>query len=918
MIPHLARSAVSSTTNPMKEKLRMMNPTRRRTRQAWWIQALTLAGVLYAAALCGLAAGAQAAPEEYGIESVSASLSTLQAGGHPDVFTEIDFKPASEPVPDTESLAVELPSGLTANPQNFPVCPLVKFNNPFVNPCPQDSQVGLVEVLFEGNANFLREPLFNLPSPEAKVARFGFIGLFYPYYLEVDLRSGRDYGVTVSSNNIPSILHVSKIKTDTWGIPAASSHDLDRVTPLEAASCPFAQFLAEINGEPVPICAGGPGRKSGLAPEPFMTNPASCEPMTFNFRTTAYLLPGQVFEDSASAGETTGCGTVPFEPSLSLSTTSNRAGAPTGLEATLEIPQNEGPNTINSSPLRSAKVTLPEGMAVNASVADGLAACSSEEAGYRTPSPAACPAASKLGVAEIASPSLKRPIEGQLYQRSPDPGHLFRFWIVSNELGVNLKIPAEVELDSTTGRLTTVIQESPQLPAEKVVLRFSGGARAPLRNPLTCGTRNAEFELGPWSGAATATGVVPISTTEGCITGGFAPKLSAGTVNPQAGGFSPFIFDVSREDGEQNIRALDVSLPKGLVAKLAGVPGCSDGQAASGDCPAGSQIGIVKAAVGAGTLPLWVPQAGKAPTALYLAGPYKGAPYSVVAKVPAQAGPFDLGTVVVRSAIEIDPETAQVTVKSDSLPQILQGVPVDYRHVRAEINRDSFTVNPTSCEPQRVTATVLSNEGRVATPSDRFQAAGCAGLGFSPRLNLRLKGGTRRAEYPSLRAALTAKPGQANIGRVSVALPHSEFLEQGHIGTVCTRVQFAAHTCPAASVYGYARAVTPLLDQPLEGPVYLRSSSHKLPDLVVDLTGQIEIVLAGRIDSVNGGIRTTFSTVPDAPISKFVLSMKGGKKGLLVNSRNLCSGVNRAIVKMDGQNGRIHDTHTPLQNSCKG
>lgn len=918
MISRSILSAPRSMTNAMKEKPRMMDPTLKQYRRLPLMRALLLSAVLYTIALVGFTAGAEAAPEEYGIESVSASLSTLQAGGHPDMLTEIDFKPAAQPVPDTESLAVELPAGLTANPQNFPTCPLVKFNNPFANPCPQDSQVGLIEVLFEGNANFLREPLFNLPSPEAKVARFGFIGLFYPYYLEVDLRSGRDYGVTVSSGNIPSILHISKLRTDTWGIPAASVHDLDRVTPVEAASCSFAEFLAEIKGEPVPICAGGPGRKSGLAPEPFMTNPASCEPMTFHFRTTAYLLPGQVFEDSASAGETTECENVPFEPSLSLSTTSTRAGAPTGLEATLEIPQNEGPNTVNSSPLRSAKVTLPEGFAINASAADGMQACSVEQAGYKTPGPAACPDGSKLGTTEITSPSLKRPIEGGLFLRTPEPGHLFRFWIVSNELGVNLKVPAEVELDQSTGRLTTVIQESPQLPAELVVLRFRGGARAPLRNPLTCDTQNATYELGPWSGTAPVTGVVPLVTNEGCETGGFNPKLNAGTVNPQAGDFSPFVFDVSREDGEQNISGLDLALPKGLLAKIAGVPVCSDGQASSGDCPAGSQIGVVKTAVGEGSTPLWVPQAGKAPTAAYLAGPYKGGPYSVVAKVPAQAGPFDLGTVVVRSAIDIDPETAQVSVKSDALPQLLQGVPIDYRHVRVEVNRDAFTINPTSCETQQVTASVRSSGGKVATASDRFKAAGCASLGFSPKLGLKLKGGTHRAAHPSLRAVLTTNPGQANIGRVSVALPHSEFLDQAHIGTVCTRVQFAADACPAASVYGQARAVSPLLDQPLEGPVYLRSSSHPLPDLVVDLKGQIEIVLAGRIDSVRGGIRTTFSTVPDAPVSKFVLQMKGGKKGLLINSRDLCAGKNLASVKMNGQNGRTHDIHPPLKSSCSG
>jgi hypothetical protein len=910
-------STASSRTNATKEMPQMMHPIRLRIRRPRQLRASMLTVLVCALASMTFVATAQAAPEEYGIASVSASLSTLQAGRHPDVVTEINFNHAGEPVPDTESLAIELPPGLTANPQNFPVCPLVKFNNPVVNPCPQDAQVGLVEVIFQGTPEPLREPLYNLSAPEDGVARFGFLGLFFPYFLDVDLRSEGDYGVTITSKNMPSVLHISKIRTEAWGIPAAGIHDPDRVTPLEAANCAFAKFVAQQKGEPLPPCAGGPNRTSGLAPEPFMTNPASCQPMVFNFRTTSYLLPAQVFEASADGGEITDCDRVPFEPDLSMDTTSHRAGAPTGLETTLRIPQNEASTTVNSSPLRSAKVALPEGITVNAAAADGLEGCSEEQAVYRTPDPAACPDGSKLGTVEITAPSLKRPIEGGLFLRTPEPGHLFRFWIVSNELGVNLKLPAEVELDQSTGRLTTEIQESPQLPAELVVLRFRGGARAPLRNPLTCGTRDASYELGPWSGNPPVTGVVPLVTDEGCDTGGFDPKLKAGTVSPQAGDLSPFVFDVSREDGEQNLAGLDVTLPKGLLAKIAGVPVCSNGQAPSGDCPAGSQIGVVKAAVGEGSTPLWVPQAGKAPTAAYLAGPYKGGPYSVVAKVPAQAGPFDLGAVVVRSAIDIDPESAQVSVKSDPLPQILQGVPVDYRHVRVEVNRDSFTINPTSCETQRVTASFRSSGGKVATASDRFKAAGCASLGFSPKLSLKLKGGTRRAAHPSLKAVLTTKPGQANIGRVSVALPHSEFLDQAHIGTVCTRVQFAADACPAASIYGKARAVTPLLDQPLEGPVYLRSSSHPLPDLVVDLKGQIEIVLAGRIDSVRGGIRTTFSAVPDAPVSKFVLQMKGGKKGLLINSRNLCNGRNLANVKMDGQNGRAHDVHPPLKSSCR-
>ena len=868
-----------------------------------------LCGVLMSAvALLSVSAGAAAA-SEYGIESVEASLSTLEAGRHPDVTTAISFKPTppGEPVHDTESLAIDFPAGFTANPRKFPTCSLVKFNNAFINPCPVDSQVGVVYVELEGLGTF-KEPLYNLPAPEDEIARLGFIGFIYPTILEVDLRSGSDYGITVRASKMPNFRHIASLKTTTWGVPVDASHNGERILPIEAVFCPEANPSSE-------PCAGG-SRPSGLAPEPFLTNPASCQPMVFTFRTTSYLDPGQVFTASADAGDITDCEKVPFKPHLSLSTTSRRAGAPTGLEATLDMPSEEAVNTVSSSPLRSAKVVLPEGMTINASAADGLAACSVEEVGYEVPGPANCPDASKLGTAEFTSPALKRPIKGGIFLRTPEPGHLFRFWLVSNDLGVDLKIPAEVELDQSSGRLTTVIAESPQLPAEQVVLRFDGGPQAPLRNPLSCGTSDATFEFSPWSGTPPVAGVVPMVVDQGCEGLGFSPKLSAGTISPTAGSFSPFVFDVSREDGEQNLAAIDLTLPKGLTARLAGVPVCPESSAGAGACPAGSRIGEVKVAVGEGTEPLWIPQPGKAPTAVYLAGPYKGAPYSAVATVPAQAGPFDLGLVTVRSGIYIDPASAQVTVKSDPLPQILQGVPVDYRHVRVEINRDQFTLNPTSCAKRAVQARVRSSSGQTAGPSDRFQASDCASLGFKPRLRLRLKGGTRRGAHPQLRAVLLTKPGQANIRRVSVALPHSEFLEQAHIGTICTRVQFAADDCPAGSVYGQAKVITPLLDEPLSGPVYLRSSSHRLPDLVADLRGKIQVTLAGRIDSVNEGIRTTFESTPDAPIKKFVLDMKGGKKGLLVNSRNLCAGPSAATAQFAAHNGRKIMIRPILQNGC--
>lgn len=868
--------------------------------------------VAAAAAFLLAAQSAQAAPEDFGIQSVGASLSTLEAGRHPDVITSIEYKaPSSEPVPDPDSLAIELPPGLTANPQNFPECPFAVFNNSFQTPCPQDAQIGTVEVGFLGVVEKpLREPLYILSSSEDEVVRLGFVAMFYPTFLEVDLRSGSDYGITVTSQNIPNTLHITSIKSDTWGVPAASTHDTERLTPLEAL--PFV-CAGEANGTP---CLAGGSRRSESPPVPFMTNPASCGPLEFRFKTTAYLLPGQTFSAAAQAGDTTGCDVVPFNPSLALKTTSRRAGAPTGLQATLEMPQDEAVNTINTAPLRTARVVLPEGFTVNSSAADGLEACSAHQAALGTDGPANCPLASKLGIMEVFSPSLKRPIKGGIFLRTPEPGHLFRFWLVSNELGVNLKVPAEVELNESNGRLTAIVPESPQLPAEQVVLKLNGGGRAPLRNPQSCGTFEATYEFGPWSGNAPLVGTAPMSIDEGCGSQGFAPKLSAGSASPAAGKFSPFVFEVTRDDKDQNISKLDVSLPPGLTAKLAGVPLCPEAVANSGTCPADSKIGDVEAAVGAGTQPLWIPQPGKEGPVVYLAGAYRDAPYSVIAKVPAQAGPFDLGIVTVRSGIYVDPETAEVTVKSDELPQILQGIPVDYRLVRILVNRDQFTLNPTSCAEQLVRAAMFSASGTSASASDRFQAADCASLAFSPALSLRLKGGSKRTAHPSLRAVVRAKRGEANIKKVSVTLPHSEFLEQGHIRTVCTRVQFAQDACPKASIYGRATATTPLLDQPLRGPVYLRSSNHELPDLVVDLRGPLRITLSGRIDSLNGGIRTTFNPTPDAPIRKFSLTLWGGSKGLLVNSKNLCTSVNRATVGMAGQNGKQAYLRPVLRNVC--
>jgi hypothetical protein len=874
-----------------------------------------LAATLLFAALASPAIAAEV--DKFDIASVSAELSTHQAGAHPDFTTNIEMavdpaSPTNEagfklPYAFTKDIKVILPSGLLANLNAIDTCSTVTFVTALTanTGCPFGSQVGIASISVYGFPRPKTVAIYNLEtSGEDNVARLGFYFLTVPAFIEAHVRSDGDYGVTADVTGISSLQSLNAARTTLWGVPGDPSHDAQRLTVAESQK--------EGKSE-------SPPRSSGRPPEPFMTNPTTCGvPLEIGFEADSYQEPGVFHKASTPLGEITECGKLSFEPSFSLTPTNREAAAPSGADATLNIVQNEAANGLATSQLRNTVVKLPEGVRIAAGAADGLEACSEAQVGYKvSPPPSAhCPEASKIASVEIDSPSLSRPIQGAVYQRTPEPGHLTRAWLVADELGVHVKLPGEFQLDPNTGRITSLFLETPQVPVRQFKLHFKGGARGVLATPNSCGTYQTEFNFSPWSGTADVAGKTPMTFDQHCNTGGFSPNLSAGTINPAAGDFSPFVTNLTSEAGEQNLAGLSISLPQGVLAKLAGVGVCSEAQAVTASCPASSQVGTTTVATGPGPSPLWIPQPGKEPTAVYLAGPYKGGPYSLVVKTPAQAGPFDLGTVVVRAAIHVDPETAQVTVNSDPLPQFLEGIPVSYRTVHVDVNRANFTLNPTSCDPMQVTGTASSAAGATAGLVSRFQAASCASLGFKPDLMLSLKGGTKRSDHPALRAVLNARPGDANIGQVTVALPHSEFLAQEHIRTICTRVQFAVDACPAGSIYGKARAFTPLLDQPLEGPVYLRSSSHPLPDLVIALHGQVDVDLVGRIDSFNGGIRSVFAAVPDAPVSKFVLSMQGGKKGLLVNSRNLCAKPSFAGVRVDGQNGKSADQRPRLANSC--
>ncbi len=667
---------------------------------------------------------------------------------------------------------------------------------------------------------------------------------------------------------------------------------------------------------------------------PFLQNPTTCgESLTASVDVLSY--DGDTTHAETAWPATTGCEQLAFNPALTAQPTTTQADTPTGLDVNLRAPQTLSEKVPSASELKGTTVTLPEGFSINPNAADGKTSCSDDQANFGTTLPAECPEISKIGSLEIDSSALPAELPGAIYIGEPQPGNKYRIFITGDGFGTHIKLPGSIHLDPNTGRMVISFENLPQTPLEGFNFHFFGSDRGLLATPTHCGSYEVKAEFEPWDNALSNQSSLSSFTIDSGPNGTpcpgavrpFNPTLIAGNSDNTAGVYSNLLLRANRVDGDQNMVHINTVTPPGFSAKIAGIPYCPESaiqllqspgysgnqELAHPACPASSQVGTMFSGTGAGTHPL------NNPGEIYLAGPYKGAPLSLMFVVPAVSGPYDLGVVAVRSKILVDPETAQITTQSDRIPEILDGIPLRIRYLHFDFNRSNFTLNPTNCDPFQVEGQLVGNQGTVAEPMALYQVANCADLKFAPKLNLKLKGSTKRRGHPALQATVNAKPGEANIARTQVSMPKTLLLDQGHIGTVCTRVQFSSHSCPADSVYGEAMLETPLLAKPLSGPVYLRSSTTKLPDLVADLQGQIEIALVGKIDTAKGGgLRATFSKVPDAPVSKFVLNMQGGKKGLLVNSENLCKQTQKASVQLGGQNGSSSNSKKKLQTACGG
>jgi hypothetical protein len=774
----------------------------------------------------------------------------------------------------------------------------------------------------------IREPVYNMVPPPGMPAQFGFRVLTTAVFIDASVRTGGDYGLTANLQSLPQGYSILASSLTFWGVPADPSHNSQRCHDsglVYSGTC--------TTGNPFPL-------PPGVMPKPFLTLPTSCAgPQTTTMTADSWQQPGLFQTASFISHDTagsplgaTGCGSLDFSPTISVQPTVSTADSPSGLTVDLHVPQNTSPIGLAEANLQNTVVTLPPGVSVSPSAADGLAACSPDQIGLSNANQPTCPDASKVGSVEVDTPLLPTPLTGSVFlaQQNNNPfGSLLAIYLVAQGDGVLVKLAGQVVPDPNTGQLTTIFKNNPQLPFSDFKLTFFGGPRGALATPESCGTFTTMASLTPWSGNAPATPSDSFTINTGCVNG-FAPSFTAGVSNVQAGAFTPFVLSFSRSDADEELSGLSVRLPPGLLAVIAGVPLCSDLAASTGACPAASQIGTVETAAGPGSNPFFLP--GKA----YLTGPYKGGPYGLAVVVPAVAGPFNLGTVVVRQALLVDPTTAQVTAVSDNFPTIIDGIPLRLRRVDVTLDRPGFIVSPTSCNPMQVGATLSSTQGLSARVSSRFQVAGCRELGFSPSLRMALtgKGKTASGDHPTLTSTLIQAPGQAHIQSARVTLPLSLALDPFNSQHVCSYdVAQAVHGgpvgCPANTIVGSATAVTPLLSQPLTANVFLVQGIRfnnqgqrirTLPTLLIPLRGQIALDLRAK-SSVDGAGRlvTTFDSIPDAAVSSFTLTITGGHNGLLVITgfrQNICKAAQITTGALGAQSGKSETLSVRMSTPC--
>ncbi len=868
-------------------------------------------------------------------ESVGGVVAT-QAGSHPfQLTTTLNLNETlGVGVAGTPALAKDLrfylPAGLIGNPNALPQCTNGEFTQPeLINKCPPNTVIGVAKVTLGVPGLFPKSitvpvPLFNMVPEPGEPARFAFKILKTPVILETSLRTGGDYGVVVTIRNISETPDFIGSQVTFWGDSYDPRHNGQR-----GWNC-------------LPLFGVGPCEALNESNQrPLLTMPTSCA-TPWNPTMSADSWQESAVQTTAEYSlhdqfghpvGLTGCNRLTFDPSVSFTPDGQEGSEPTGLTVGIHVPQTAGlnPTGVAQATVKNTTVTLPAGVALNPSGADGLSACSTEQIGLDSPGPIGCPESAKVGTVEIHSPLLPEPLVGAAYlatQEANPFGSLVAIYIFAEDAraGVRIKLAGEVKLDPVTGQIVTTFKETPQLPFEDLYLNFFGGSRAPLGTPALCGGYTTTAAIEPWSGNAAID-----SSSEFDITSGpnhepcsnplpFHPTLDAGSTNIQTGTFTQFTTTMSREDGEQNLQALQLHLPAGLIGSLSQVKLCGEAEADAGTCGPESLIGETTVSVGMGGNPYSV-TGGQ----VYITGPYAGAPFGLSIVNPAKAGPFDLGKVVVRAKVEVNPLTAALTITTDqsgpyAIPHILDGIPLQIKHVNVLIDRNRFVFNPSNCTPTAITGTLTSSEGATAALSVPFQVTNCATLTFKPTFSVSTSGRTSRAEGASLNVKLTypIAEGQANIRRVKVELPLQLPSRLTTLQKACTEAVFDSNPggCPAASRVGEAVATTPTISGEFTGPAYFVSHGNaKFPELVVVLTGEdgVRVDLHGEtFISSKGVTSSTFAAIPDVPVGSFELTLPQGPDSALSANGNLCKSKLVMPTEFLAQNGALIKTSTKI------
>jgi uncharacterized repeat protein (TIGR01451 family) len=884
-------------------------------------------------------------PAGFGIApgSVTTVLSSTQAGAHADLTTTLAFNSVSTSgklAGPPRSTVTDLPPGFAGDVGDSPTCSVARFSEIAglfsAPPCPLSTQVGTTTLAVNlGYANdTVIVPVYNLSPNPGEVAKLGFEAVVFGVQGTISLRPG-DYGVRTTFQNISeTAAQLDYASLTIWGVPASPSHDALRGLECSEGECGYTNPQTGNGPHPSEL----PGGQSSTSPGiPFLTNPTKCTgvPLQETLTTTAWEGPSGPVSVQSDLGPLTGCGLLEFTPYITGAPDTTHADTPAGLTVDVKVPQEglTSPEGFSTADIQNTTVTLPPGLVINPGQANGLEACRPSQEALGNEGPASCPSGSKVGHVEIRTPLLKEKLEGDVYvlQSNPPDVKLLVTAYAPN-YGIYVKLVGDVHMNTSTGQLTTTFDETPELPFTDFKLSFSGGAQAALATPTGCGTYTTNADFAPWSGesdALVSSNFAIESGPEGSACASPLPfdlSMSAGATTDQAGGFTNFSLLLGRADGQQRISTLQFKTPEGLLGMIGKVSLCQEPQARDGTCPAASQIGHTVVEAGPGPYPLVVPQPGQPPAPIYLTGGYERAPYGLSIAVPVVAGPFNFGTIVVRSKIEVDPHTAQLTVTTDPLPSIIEGVPADLRTINAVVDRPGFMFNPTNCNPQSFSGSATSTEGTTAPISSHFQVGSCQSLKFKPDFKVSTSGKTSRTDGASLNAKIVYPTGvlpdnqassQSNIKSVKVDLPKQLPSRLTTLQKACTAAQFESNPagCPAASVVGHAKAITPALPVPLEGPAYFVShGGEAFPSLIVVLQGYgVTVDLVGTTFISKAGITSsTFKTVPDVPVGSFELTLPRGKDSALAANGNLCKSKLAMPTAFVAQNGAVIHQSTKI------